>query len=428
MRAFIAALLLVPVVAAQPRPASYLEVSTVRPLVQALGGFLPPGLPDLAGAAAEARWRTWLTRHDASVRRRLAEGDEDTVLNWLLLGRTFTALPSASTAGASVVRPRVEAFLAALESPGGDERRRFARSYLEEQGLRFTATAAERERARAYLLQAIQRMLQADASGPPRSGAPASAFEARGLSLDTTIQPNFAVERSLLTLKARATLAPGRIRRIGVVGAGLDFADKNSGFDFYPVQTVQPFALLDALRRSSLTPSDGRVEIVALDISPRVLSHIAAARGSRNYVLQLPLADRTPWSAEFRSYWSSLGDQIGTSVSAAPAAGVAPRAVRVSPAALATLAAEDVNVIVQRSQGPAFDLIVATNVLVYYGAFEQAMAMANIAGMLAPDGLFLTNTMLPELAATGLVRAGSQVTLYTIDGRGDEITWYRRGQ
>jgi hypothetical protein len=34
-----------------------------------------------------------------------------------------------------------------------------------------------------------------------------------------------------------------------VIGPGLDVADKQDGFDFYPQQTLQPFALVDSLRR-----------------------------------------------------------------------------------------------------------------------------------------------------------------------------------
>ena len=38
-----------------------------------------------------------------------------------------------------------------------------------------------------------------------------------------------------------------------------------------------------------------------------------------------------------------------------------------------------------------FDLVVATNVLVSYDPFEQALALSNIAAMLEPGGFFLTN-------------------------------------
>jgi hypothetical protein len=220
------------------------------------------------------------------------------------------------------------------------------------------------------------------------------------------------------------------VRRVAVVGAGLDFADKNTGFDFYPVQTVQPFAVLDALRRLGLAGRAASVEIVALDISARVRDHVAAARkaAAGGYVLHLPLATTASWSPELRRYWAAFGDQIGTAVpSPAPAqAGVDLRTVRLSPAAVTTVTADDVNIITERSRRAPFDLVIATNVLLYYGPFDQALALSNVAAMLTERGVFLTNTALPAVPAAPLKRVGSEVTLYTTDGRGDEIIWYAR--
>lgn len=51
------------------------------------------------------------------------------------------------------------------------------------------------------------------------------------------------------------------------------------------------------------------------------------------------------------------------------------------------------------SNDDSLDLIVATNVLVYYTPFEQALAAAHIAAMLRPDGIFLTNNDVPLIAA-----------------------------
>ncbi len=440
----VAALLLVsPVVSTQSRAASYITVADVRPLLAPLAASLPPDLPSLAGTQATERWLSWVATHDRAIRQRLREGDEDTLLNWLLLGRSFTSLPpvtvlsgaseAAVASAAELIRARVDALVQALESPGSDERRLFARAYLAGRGVRSGGNSG-RTATRNYLLQAVQRMFD-DASGPQpatRAAAttPTSPFEHRGLSLDTTIQPNFAVERSLLTLKTRRLIAPESVRRVAIVGAGLDFADKNTGFDFYPVQTVQPFAVLDALRRLGLVDRAANVEIVALDISARVRDHIAAARKAAGggYVLHLPLARTGRWSPELRRYWSTFGDRIGTALpSPAPTtAEVDLRSVRISPAAVTTVIADDVNIITERSRRAPFDLVIATNVLLYYGPFDQALALSNVGAMLTDGGLFLTNTALPDIPSSRLQRVGSEVTLYTTDGRGDEIIWYAR--
>jgi predicted TPR repeat methyltransferase len=43
-----------------------------------------------------------------------------------------------------------------------------------------------------------------------------------------------------------------------------------------------------------------------------------------------------------------------------------------------------------------FDLIIGTNIFIYYGAFEQSMARANLAAMLKPGGFALSNDMLAD--------------------------------
>jgi hypothetical protein len=435
------ALLVSSAVSTQPRSPNYITLPDVRPLLTFLAPSLPPDLPSTSGPQADNRWLTWVANHDRTIRQRLREGDEDTILNWLLLGQSFTSLPPVRLSGnaseaavanaTELIRARVDALIQALESPSGDERRLFARAYLEARGLRFGARAAQTA-TRNYLLQALQRMFQAARGQQPGARAatatPTSPFERRGLSLDTTIQPNFAIERSLLNLKTRRLIAAGSVRRVAIVGPGLDFADKNTGFDFYPVQTVQPFAVLDALHRHDLIDRAGKVEIVVLDISSRVLEHVAAARkaAAAGYVLRLPLARTEQWSPELRRYWSTFGDQIGTSVSAPAPAGIDLRTIRISSPAVTSLMADDANVIVERSRMAPFDLVIATNVLLYYGPFDQALALSNVEAMLKSGGLFLTNTALPDVPSSRLMRVGSEVTLYTTDGRGDEIIWYRR--
>src|SRR5687768_15870596 len=233
-------------VSTQPRTSNYITLADVRPLLAPLAASLPPDLPPLSGPQANDRWLTWIANHDRTIRQRLGEGDEDTILNWLLLGQSFTSLrPVRLSANASeaavanatkLIGARVDALIQALESPRGDERRLFARAYLEGRGLRFGARSGQAA-ARNYLLQALQRMFQAARGQQPSARAatvtPTSPFERRGLSLDTTIQPNFAVERSLLNLKMRGLISAGNVRRVALVGPGLDFADKNTGFDFY---------------------------------------------------------------------------------------------------------------------------------------------------------------------------------------------------
>ena len=47
-----------------------------------------------------------------------------------------------------------------------------------------------------------------------------------------------------------------------------DFADKQEGYDVYPVQTIQPFGVLDSLSALGLSSPKG-VSLTTLDLSDR---------------------------------------------------------------------------------------------------------------------------------------------------------------
>ena len=74
-----------------------------------------------------------------------------------------------------------------------------------------------------------------------------------------------------------------------------------------------------------------------------------------------------------------------------------------------------------------FDLIIATNILVYYGNFEQSMALRNVETMLRPGGFLLSNNELLELPFAGVRSANYSTTVYSArPDDGDHIVWYRR--
>jgi hypothetical protein len=316
-----------------------------------------------------------------------------------------------------LISARLDDLLQALAAPGGDERRLFARALLERKGLRFT-TSTDREAVRDYLMAAVIRVaneqdqidqeLGATAGGDPITefGQRSTLYRTRGLSLDTSLLPNYSVDLALTAMKTRGLLKPGAIRRVAVVGPGLDFADKDVGFDEYPQQTLQPFAVLDSLTRLGLAPSSGDPEIVLLDISPRIIDHVAQARAralkNTGYTLNLALPTSTPWLPEVRRYWQTFGNRIG-----APAAvrtskamgGLAEvRAVRARPSVVRRISMLDVNIV--------------TNVFIYYDRFEQALALSNVEAMMRPGALLLANFSAPRLTSIMLRPIETTTTLY----------------
>jgi hypothetical protein len=150
--------------------------------------------------------------------------------------------------------------------------------------------------------------------------------------------------------------------------------------------------------------------------------------------VQLPRDLQAEWSPAAISYWKSFGVILGSPVKPLPVpaslSGVVARAVAIRPQYAAHVQVYDANIVAQTLNlppGQGFDLVVATNVLVYYDRFQQALAMANIARMLNPGGIFLANNVLPAQHTNDLEYLGRRTTAYTPSGAyGDDVVVYRR--
>ena len=199
-----------------------------------------------------------------------------------------------------------------------------------------------------------------------------------------------------------------------------------SAFDYYPLQTLQPFALVDSLRQLQLADS---VALTVFDISPLVLEHLQHARQQAvkgiGYTIQLPQDAGRSWPRGLEDYWEHLGAKVGTPIPplAPPAifAGLRSRAVEIRPEVVAACQAEDLDIIAQRRDLNAeerFDLIVATNIFVYYDAFQQALAMQNVSAMLRPAGILLANDELPGAACEWNGAGGRDIDFRWFGGAG----------
>jgi hypothetical protein len=181
--------------------------------------------------------------------------------------------------------------------------------------------------------------------------------------------------------------------------------------------------VLDALKRLGLAPSAGDPDIVLLDISPRILDHVAQARAraakNTGYTLNLPLTRSTPWLPEVRSYWETFGDQIGVpaqgTMSKAATEVAELRALRARPSTVRRISALNLNIVTERLDGEAFDLVIATNVFIYYDMLEQALAMSNVAAMLRPGAFLLANFSAPKLTSVPLRPVETTSTRYALN-------------
>jgi hypothetical protein len=460
-----------PLIAQSPSgTVGFMPYSDAKPILEALEEALPPELRDIPAKKREAAWIDWAKSRDTQIRARLARGDEDTVVNFLLFGTSFTHQPrlrpellrrlrdmeqevSSKQTELSIpqlLRVRTQDLLISIKSRRGNERLAFARRVLARRGFGIR-TPAERVRAAQFLEGRLMTMLKEEityaemiqsarqlGNATEELAERSTLFRDRGLSLDTSWRPDFAIEESLRVLKDRGLILPGSVHRVAVIGPGLDFTDKQEGYDFYPLQTIQPFAIIDSLLRAGLARPD-KLEVTTLDISSRVNEHIARMRGAavrgRGYTIQLPLDQQTPWKSDALRYWRRFGDQISAQVPplAVPReiTGLEVRALHIPPEVVRRVHPVDLDIVLQRVDclnfSKRFDLVIATNILVYYGVFEQTLALSNIQAMLQPGGFLLSNNALLELPFSRIRSIGYRTTVYSehLDD-GDHIVWYQR--
>lgn len=415
--------------------------------------LLPADLRDGDDAARRARWPEWVERHDSAIRGRLRRGDEDTVANLIFFGTRFTSerrllytkiptLPDDQESS-GVVRRRIDDMIGAITQRSHDERMRFVHDVVMGTGSD-PATAAGRDRTRDYFRtitgRAIDDARRYDAAAAAAKGledpvasavAYATLYRDRGLSSDASFHPDDALYETLSLLKEQRLLTPGTVRRVAIVGPGLDFADKREGYDLFPPQTFQPFAAIDSLRGLGLASPTG-LRVTVADVNPRVVQHLTDARGrarmGQDYVVRLPRDTQEPWAPPLAEYWERFGNTIGTArPELAPHADhILVRTVRVRPDVVLAVTPQDLNIVVERLDlmpAERFDLMFATNVFIYYDVFEQALALKNIARMLRPGGLLLSNDF---IVPDGTMVHGGSVDVPYMSTEGDRISWYQR--
>jgi hypothetical protein len=368
--------------------------------------------------------------------RRVREGDLDHLVFYLLQSTHFTPRPAIEPALsakalvgrlntadrqrfladpqtavshiAPAVHSRTAALLRTLESPSPDTRQAYFRALVQ------TGFPVRTQREAALLREYLRVMrfvyekeFVAQRSANP-SAAVADLYRKRGLSTDTAVEAGYVVYNGLGILKS---LEPARtIRRVLIIGPGLDLAPRTALLEDGPPESYQPWAVMDALLSLGLSRVED-LEIVGADINPRVVRHLRRAPASRptlTLVSGIRESDTVTLSEEYRDYFARLGRAIGDVQPAAASVGAAHlrKTVRVGPAAARALSAETLDVVTDRLEGRTFDLIVATNILPYFDDVEMMLAMSNVAGMLAPGGVFLHNEARPILgdvtAALGL--------------------------
>jgi hypothetical protein len=332
---------------------------------------------------------------------RVREGDFDHLVFYVLQSTHFTKLPpiepalsaKAFTSGGAVpsaAAARIAAFLRRIESTDGDPRLSYFRALVR------SVPAGERRRLieRAYA-RAMKFLYEKEFVDRSKT---AQLYRTRGLSTDTAVEAGYAVHAGLGAVKG---LDPSRrIRRVLIVGPGIDLAPRTGMLEVGPPESYQPWAVIDALVGLGLARLED-LQVVGADINPRVVDHLRASR-TRAPVLRLVSgigeSESVTFVPGYREYFTTLGRAVGSVRGGIRVpAGHLSKTMAVSTTAAATLRAEALNIVTERLTGEPFDLVIATNILPYFEKADLLLAVSNIASMLAPGGVFLHNDTRPEV-------------------------------
>ena len=445
---------------AREEKSRFISFQEAAPVLNSLAALLPEDLVHIVAAGDQARWDKYVRAKDAETRQRLRAGDMDTLANLLLFGASFTSAAVLTPdllkqihgapvqanpidAGSRALLQRFDDLTSGLAHPGTNERLNYFHNLLA--GQYHFGTPQELLAVKQFLAANLLRMLREDESyaaalreahNLQEAGFEkrSQVFSQRGISLDTALFPNYSLEQALIQARKQGVFH-GQVTNVGVIGPGLDIVNKDEGLDYYPEQTIQPFLLADTLVRLGFADPD-RLEVTTFDVSELVNHHLSTAReravkGS-GYIVQLPIRSDIAWTAEALAYWERAGSAIGRSTPALKSHAKVPlkyRAVKFAPRQVLHVHPLDLDVIYQRKLSPErekMELIIATNMFVYYGSFEQALAMSNIASMLSKGGILLTNDALPNGPTLALRPAGSTDTSYSSRPHdGDRVLWYQ---
>lgn len=403
----------------------FVSFSTAQPVLKAYLSSLPAALKP-SGQLSAPTWDKWVRQQDQQIRVRIQKGEVNTLTNLLRMGVTYTRQPiidyvfldqyGTSKYVDSLANRRADDLIRALAAPHLSEGMQEMRTLLEKEGYRLQ-TPQDRDRVKAYLLANLGHFRDVVDRDKRRAKTNAyQAFEDRGISTDSNLYPDYMISVHLRHMMEQGLLKAGSVHRIAIVGPGLDFVNKKDGSDFYPPQSTQPFAVIDTLSRLGLADPN-TIQVYTFDVSSRVNRHLQHARrdaaAGQGYTIQLLANPSDAWSpayhTAFLEFWQRLGLDIGKPVRPIPvpaaASGIWNRAISVRPNIVKRVMPVDMNIVFQTVPLPPderFDLIIGTNIFVYYGSFEQSLARANLGSMIKPGGFLLSNEALPDTAPSQL--------------------------
>jgi hypothetical protein len=302
-----------------------------------------------------------------------------------------TAVPDAPPP--SPVARRLHALADAVRAPISGTRLAYFKEALRGEAPKDLESFLRREYARAMWFLYEKEFVAQQRSD--RREAIAALYRERGLSTDTAAEAGYLVHAGLATLKA---LDPARrIRRVLIVGPGLDLAPRTGLLEVGPPASYQPYAVVDALVSLGLSTTDDLI-VIGADVNPRVVDYLRAARNG-NPVLTLVSGIGDTGTVTLQDGYRTYSDALGRSIGEVRPAPVLPprydghlrKSVRVRSDVSRAVDAVRLDIAAARLERGSIDLVVATNIFPYLDDVALTLALTNIASMLASGGVLLHN-------------------------------------
>ncbi len=335
------------------------------------------------------------------AQERLHEGENDHLVAFVLQSSAFTSEPGIEPALSAMefegamgrvpenVSRRMDAFLQTRPRAGGDERIPYFQNLVAGRG-------------KPYLVSAYARTMRF-LYEKEMNHAPADLYQERGYATDTQVEANFPIWTALSVLKS---LEPAlAVHRVLIVGPGLDLAPRTGMVDLFPPQSYQPFAVADSVLALGMSTPE-RLLVNCVDVNPLVVRFFGEFSGRARKTLNLVSGlRRDQLSGEFHEYFRNLGRKLGDESALdlpAPLASHLAKSLRVREDIARRVTAAAMNIVTERyDPSPAYDLVVASNVFVYFNDCELRLALANIRSMLRPGGYLVHNELRPDVESLG---------------------------
>jgi SAM-dependent methyltransferase len=333
-------------------------------------------------------------------KRRMLEGEGDHMIHYALQSERFTKLPRVEPA----LSARAYVETGAIPADAEARLKAFSRTEpYEERHVYFRTVAEDEAQVEQHYRRSMRFLYEKEWVSRSKHGAArrdyvAGLYQTRAHSTDSRPEADYAIHAGLAAVR---DLAPGtRVRRVLLIGPGMEIAPRTALDEAGPPQSHQPYVLADTLIRLGLAAPE-LLEIDCADVNPRVVRWIREFPSS-NRRLRIRVAGGDD---EWNAFFAGLGARAGKRLP--------DEWIEIGEAVARRVSAFEMNILTERVEpAGSYDLAVATNVLLYFDARQTRLALAGAASALRPGGYLVHND-----TRAVIEEAGRKAGLETVHAR-----------